>query len=48
MTSLQITAFFLLSGLFRKGVKIQQLAWHETIGAAALLKHDGYYYLFVN
>ncbi len=32
----------------RKDDKIQQLAWHETIEAAALLKHDGYYYLFVN
>ena len=28
--------------------KIHQLAWHESIEAPALLKHGGYYYLFVN
>ncbi|MES2922434.1 MAG: arabinan endo-1,5-alpha-L-arabinosidase [Verrucomicrobiota bacterium] len=33
---------------FRQGDKIQQLAWHDSIEAAALLKHGGYYYLFVN
>lgn len=28
--------------------EVRQLAWNETIEAPALLKHDGYYYLFVN
>jgi arabinan endo-1,5-alpha-L-arabinosidase len=28
--------------------EIRQLAWHDSIEAPALLKHDGYYYLFVN
>lgn len=28
--------------------EIHQLAWHESIEAPALLKHGGYYYLFVN
>lgn len=28
--------------------EVRQLAWNETIEAAALLKHGGYYYLFVN
>ncbi len=28
--------------------KVHQIAWNETIEAPALLKHDGYYYLFVN
>jgi arabinan endo-1,5-alpha-L-arabinosidase len=28
--------------------KVRQLAWHESIEAPALLKHGGYYYLFVN
>jgi arabinan endo-1,5-alpha-L-arabinosidase len=32
----------------RKGDKIRQLAWHESIEAPALLKRGGYYYLFVN
>ncbi len=32
----------------RKGDKIRQLAWHESIEAPALLRHRGYYYLFVN
>jgi len=27
---------------------IKSLAWHETIEAPVLLKHEGYYYLFVN
>ena len=28
--------------------EVRQLAWNETIEAAALLKHDDYYYLFTN
>ncbi len=28
--------------------KVRQLAWHESIEAPSLLKHRGYYYLFVN
>ena len=28
--------------------EIRQLAWHDSIEAPALLKHGGYYYLFVN
>ena len=32
----------------RKHTEVRQLAWNETIEAPALLKHDGYYYLFVN
>lgn len=28
--------------------KVHQLAWHESIEAPALLKHGGYYYLFLN
>lgn len=28
--------------------KVHQLAWHESIEAPALLKHDDFYYLFVN
>jgi len=27
---------------------VHQLAWHESIEAPALLRHDGFYYLFVN
>ncbi len=46
-TGIQLIELDPQTGL-RKGDKIQQLAWHETIESAALLKHDGYYYLFVN
>ena len=28
--------------------KVRQLAWNESIEAPALLRHDGYHYLFVN
>jgi arabinan endo-1,5-alpha-L-arabinosidase len=28
--------------------EVRQVAWHEAIEAAALMKHDDFYYLFVN
>jgi arabinan endo-1,5-alpha-L-arabinosidase len=46
-TGIQLIELDSKTGL-RKGDKIKQLAWHDTIEAAALTKHDGYYYLFVN
>lgn len=46
-TGIQLIELDPKTGL-RKGDKVQQLAWHESIEAGAILKHGGYYYLFVN
>ncbi|MBK1817881.1 arabinan endo-1,5-alpha-L-arabinosidase [Luteolibacter yonseiensis] len=48
-TGIQLTELDAKTGLRHpENRKIHQLAWHESIEAAALLKHDGFYYLFVN
>jgi len=46
-TGIQLIELNPKTGL-RKGDKVRQLAFHESIEAPALLKHGGYYYLFVN
>ena len=46
-TGIQLIELDAKTGL-RKGAKIHQLAWKESIEAPALLEHGGYYYLFVN
>ena len=46
-TGIQLIELNPKTGL-RKEDQVRQLAWHESIEAPALLKHGGYYYLFVN